>query len=53
MKMKSKSLFVSGVALLTMALAGPSVSHAAKRIVFGMMWRVPVQDIACLPFRKM
>ncbi len=35
MKMKSRSLLVSGVALLTMALAGPSVSHAAKRIVFG------------------
>jgi hypothetical protein len=33
--MKSKSLFVSGVALMTLALAGPSVSHAAKRIVFG------------------
>jgi len=35
MKIKRRSLLVSGVALLTMALAGPSVSHAAKRIVFG------------------
>jgi len=33
MKIKSKSLLVSSVALLTLALAGPS--HAAKRIVFG------------------
>ena len=32
MKIKRRSLLVSGVALLTMALAGPSVSHAAKRI---------------------
>lgn len=35
MKMKPRSLLASGVVSLAMALAGPSVSHAAKRIVFG------------------